>query len=341
MKTSTYTPLVVDPANPIAFGVWVNIPFRRKGATEIRQEAKTRGARYEPKATGSCSWWVPVKYLTNDTVCWFNDNKLFRGIRNAPTFNENLLSWSDISNGFVDIPDGSGGTKTVVFNTFVLSCDVPFEEKDLVKIKGAVFNCISKKWQFDSYTLTEKTYKFLLDNKYAYSFAGFDCTIRGITNTTNPIVFLSFQEPDMNSNDLPASSTTLPQGDVLPSAALVEGLKGWVLSHPEDGCFVGFLPIPHNNNSSMMFSVVSKFSTNPLLKIQYTDSLRPCIASVRKLVERESLNNIINDLGKDRPFGNDSSFNHAISLEMYISIKSGREYWDSLIADGWKVCLTA
>ena len=115
-KASTYNIYTLNASTP-PYGLWINIPFRTKGSTAIRDEAKTRGARFVPAAKGKMKWWLPQSKFTTETIAWLNTNQMIHSERSAPVFNANALQFSDINTAL----------------PFRLWLVVPFAHKDGVK----------------------------------------------------------------------------------------------------------------------------------------------------------------------------------------------------------------
>lgn len=155
MPVNTYTPFVLNPSAP-PYGLWLDLPFRTRGSTDIRGEAKRRGARFVPNAVGKWKWWIPANMLTAETVKWLNDAEMIRGQRNAPAFNANAMQWWEINNA----------------HPFRLWLAVPFADKDTVKGMGAKFCGESKKWYFDNKTLTENIFNEMIAKQWAHSYNG-------------------------------------------------------------------------------------------------------------------------------------------------------------------------
>jgi hypothetical protein len=131
-KASTYNIYTLNASTP-PYGLWINIPFRTKGSTAIRDEAKTRGARFVPAAKGKMKWWLPRDKFTTETIAWLNTNQMIHSERSAPVFNANALQFSDINTAL----------------PFRLWLAVPFAHKDGVKNLGAKWCGDSKKWYFN------------------------------------------------------------------------------------------------------------------------------------------------------------------------------------------------
>jgi hypothetical protein len=170
----TYKPYTLNASTP-PYGLWINIPFRTKGSTAIRDEAKTRGARFVPAAKGKMKWWLPQNKFTTETIAWLNTNQMIHGERLAPVFNANALQFSDINTAL----------------PFRLWLVVPFAHKDGVKNLGAKWSGDLKKWYFDNCTLTPGIFTNMLANKWAWCFNG--------TTVSNPgqISEINFSAEDL------------------------------------------------------------------------------------------------------------------------------------------------
>ena len=112
----TYKPYTLNPS-AVPYGLWIDIPFRKKGSTAIRSEAKGRGARFCPASKGTIKWWMPNNRLTADTVNWLNQYEMIRGERKAPVFNPNAMTLADIN----------------LAHPFRVFLAVPFVDKDVAK----------------------------------------------------------------------------------------------------------------------------------------------------------------------------------------------------------------
>lgn len=191
-KASTYNIYTLNASTP-PYGLWINIPFRTKGSTAIRDEAKTRGARFVPAAKGKMKWWLPQNKFTTETIAWLNTNQMIHSERSAPVFNANALQFSDINTAL----------------PFRLWLAVPFAHKDGVKNLGAKWCGDSKKWYFDNRTITAGIFTNMLANKWAWCFNG--------TTVSNPgqISQINFSVEDLGGkSNAPATSTV-----VTPTAA--------------------------------------------------------------------------------------------------------------------------
>ena len=186
-KASTYNIYTLNASTP-PYGLWINIPFRTKGSTAIRDEAKTRGARFVPAAKGKMKWWLPQNKFTTETIAWLNTNQMIHGERSAPVFDANALQFSDINTAL----------------PFRLWLAVPFAHKDGVKNLGAKWCGDSKKWYFDNRTITPGIFTNMLANKWAWCFNG--------TTVSNPgqISQINFSVEDLDSKrTAPAISTVV------------------------------------------------------------------------------------------------------------------------------------
>ena len=158
---NSYT-FTFDATKPLPYGLWLDIPFRTKGATALRSEAKSRGARFLPNAK-KWSWWLPQRRITQDSVNWFNKHNLFRGERKSPVFNS-TIKWSDLPHG----------------HQFTVVLRLPYEQKDIAKADGAAWDSISKCWWFNSNHFTESMF-----DKYAKMQAISTVLARGAANDIN------------------------------------------------------------------------------------------------------------------------------------------------------------
>lgn len=186
-KASTYNIYTLNASTP-PYGLWINIPFRTKGSTAIRDEAKTRGARFVPAAKGKMKWWLPRDKFTTETIAWLNTNQMIHSERSAPVFNANALQFSDINTAL----------------PFRLWLVVPFAHKDGVKNLGAKWCGDSKKWYFDNRTITAGIFTNMLANKWAWCFNG--------TTVSNPgqISQINFSVEDLGGKpNAPATSTVV------------------------------------------------------------------------------------------------------------------------------------
>lgn len=186
-KASTYNIYTLNASAP-PYGLWINIPFRTKGSTAIRDEAKTRGARFVPAAKGKMKWWLPQNKFTTETIAWLNTNQMIHSERSAPVFNANALQFSDINTAL----------------PFRLWLVVPFAHKDGVKNLGANWCGDSKKWYFNNRTITAGIFTNMLANKWAWCFNG--------TTVSNPgqISQINFSVEDLGGkSNAPATSTVV------------------------------------------------------------------------------------------------------------------------------------
>jgi len=151
----TYTPFTLNPS-ALPYGLWIDIPFRTKGSTAVRSEAKGRGARFVPAAKGTIKWWMPKNRLTQDTVDWLNKHEMIRGERKAPVFNPNALKLTDINLAY----------------PFRLYLSVPFADKDTAKSMGAKWSAEDKRWFFDATNIKQSVFNDVLKREWAYSFHG-------------------------------------------------------------------------------------------------------------------------------------------------------------------------
>ena len=153
--TKTYTPFTLSPSAQ-CYGVWIDIPFRKRGSTAIRSEAKGRGARFCPAAKGNIKWWMPQNRLTADTVQWLNKNEMIVGERKAPVFNPNAMTVADINLAY----------------PFRVYLAVPFEDKDHAKAMGALWSGDDKRWYFNAANLTQHRFDEAVKKQWVYSFHG-------------------------------------------------------------------------------------------------------------------------------------------------------------------------
>ena len=151
----SYTPYTL-PAASLPYGLWIDIPFRKRGSTAIRSEAKGRGARFCPAAKGNIKWWMPQNRLTADTVQWLNANEMIVGERKAPVFNPNAMTVADINLAY----------------PFRVYLAVPFEDKDHAKAMGALWSGDDKRWYFNAANLTQHRFDEAVKKQWVYSFHG-------------------------------------------------------------------------------------------------------------------------------------------------------------------------
>jgi hypothetical protein len=150
-----YTPYTLNPS-ALPYGLWIDIPFRKRGSTAIRSEAKGRGARFCPAAKGTIKWWMPQNRLTVETVDWLNKNEMIRGERNAAVFNPNAMTVADIN---LEYP-------------FRVYLAVPFADKDHAKGMSAKFCGDAKRWYYDATNLTQHRFDEMLKKQWVFSFHG-------------------------------------------------------------------------------------------------------------------------------------------------------------------------
>lgn len=169
-----YTPFVMNPS-ALPYGLWIDIPFRTKGSTAIRSEAKGRGARFVPAAKGNIKWWMPQNRLTAETVDWLNTHCMIRGERKAPVFNPNALKLTDINLAY----------------PFRLYLAVPFADKDIAKNMGAKWSAEDKRWFFDATNITQSHFNDVLKREWAYAFHG---VLNNTNNTAATGVYFSTED---------------------------------------------------------------------------------------------------------------------------------------------------
>ena len=172
---ASYTPYTLNPS-ALPYGLWIDIPFRTKGSTAIRSEAKGRGARFVPAAKGKIKWWMPKNRLTADTVDWLNKNEMICGERNAPVFNPNALKLTDIN----------------LAHPFRLYLSVPFADKDIAKSMGAKWSSEDKRWFFDATNINQSLFNDVLKREWAYSF-------HGVLNSSTTHTGVYFSTEDLGS----------------------------------------------------------------------------------------------------------------------------------------------
>ena len=170
----TYTPFALNPS-ALPYGLWIDIPFRTKGSTAVRSEAKGRGARFVPAAKGTIKWWMPQNRLTQDTVDWLNKHEMIRGERKAPLFNPNAMKLTDINLAY----------------PFRLYLSVPFADKDTAKSMGAKWCGDSKRWFFDATSINQSRFNDVLKREWAYSFHG---VLNGANSTAAIGVYFSTED---------------------------------------------------------------------------------------------------------------------------------------------------
>ena len=172
---ASYTPYTLNPS-ALPYGLWIDIPFRTKGSTAIRSEAKGRGARFVPAAKGKIKWWMPKNRLTADTVDWLNKNEMICGERKAPVFNSNALKLTDIN----------------LAHPFRLYLSVPFADKDIAKSMGAKWSAEDKRWFFDATNINQSLFNDVLKREWAYSF-------HGVLNSSTTHTGVYFSTEDLGS----------------------------------------------------------------------------------------------------------------------------------------------
>ena len=183
-----YTPYTLNPS-AVPYGLWIDIPFRKRGSTQIRSEAKGRGARFCPAAKGEIKWWVPNNRLTADTVNWLNSHEMIRGERKAPVFNPNAMTVADINLAYP-------------FRVFLA---VPFQDKDIAKGIGALWSSEDKRWYFNATNLTQHRFDEMLKRQWVFSFHG--VLKSDPTHTATGVYF--FKE-DFGGAAAPAASAAAP-----------------------------------------------------------------------------------------------------------------------------------
>ena len=193
-KASTYNIYTLNASTP-PYGLWINIPFRTKGSTAIRDEAKTRGARFVPAAKGKMKWWLPRDKFTTETIAWLNTNQMIHSERSAPVFNANALQFSDINTAL----------------PFRLWLAVPFAHKDGVKNLGAKWCGDSKKWYFDNRTITAGIFTNMLANQWAWCFNGTTVSNPGQISQINFSVEDLGGKPNAPTISTGVTPTTAPQ----------------------------------------------------------------------------------------------------------------------------------
>lgn len=198
-----YTPYTLNPS-ALPYGLWIDIPFRKRGSTAVRSEAKGRGARFCPAAKGNIKWWMPQTRLTADTVNWLNTHEMIRGERKAPVFNPNALKVSDIDLAYP-------------FRVFLA---VPFEERNYAKAHGALWSAEDKRWFFNATNLTQQRLDEMLKRQWVFSFHG--VLKSDPTHTATGVYF--FAEDNSGGIAAPAA----PAAPFVPTE--------WVFF--KDGCFV-------------------------------------------------------------------------------------------------------
>lgn len=177
-----YTPYILNPS-ALPYGLWIDIPFRKRGSTEIRSEAKGRGARFCPAAKGKNKWWMPKNKLSEDTVNWLNSHEMIRGERKAPVFNPTAMTVADINLAYP-------------FRVFLA---VPFEDKDIVKGMGAFWSADDKRWFFNATNLTQNRFDEMLKRQWLFSFHG--VLKNDPTNTATGVYFFKEDFGDSDASD--------------------------------------------------------------------------------------------------------------------------------------------
>jgi hypothetical protein len=183
----SYTPYTLPSVLP--YGLWIDIPFRKRGSTQIRSEAKGRGARFCPAAMGKIKWWMPKNRLTADTVNWLNTHEMIRGERKAPVFNPNAMTVADINLAYP-------------FRVFLA---VPFEDKDIAKNAGAMWSSEDKRWFFNATNLTQQRFDEMLKRQWLFSFHG----VRK-SDTTHTATGVYFFTEDFGGAAAPAAPAAAP-----------------------------------------------------------------------------------------------------------------------------------
>jgi hypothetical protein len=159
-----YTPYTLNQS-ALPYGLWIDIPFRKRGSTAVRSDAKRRGARFCPAAKGKIKWWMPRSHLSVETVNWLNANEMIRGERKAPAFDPNALKVSDID----------------LSHPFRIYLHVPFADKDTAKAQGALWSADERKWYFNATNLTPQRFDEMLKREWVFSFHGHIKGVSGIT----------------------------------------------------------------------------------------------------------------------------------------------------------------
>lgn len=157
----SYTPYTLPATLP--YGVWISIPFRKRGSSTLRNEAKQRGARYNPHGiTDDFRWWIPGRMLSDQTLQWLNDNEMITGERLHPKFVADAMGFT-----FAEIDF----TRPV---TLVL--DVPYDNREDAKRMGARWDAQVRKWRVLNDCVTESILKDCITNKWAYIL---ECHLKG------------------------------------------------------------------------------------------------------------------------------------------------------------------
>ncbi len=165
----TYKPYTLNTAS-LPYGLWIDIPFRKKGSTAIRSEAKERGARFCPASKGTIKWWMPQNRLTAETVDWLNANEMIRGERKAPEFNPNAMTLADIN----------------LAHPFRVFLAVPFVDKDVAKQMGALWSSEDKRWYYNATNLTQPRFDEAMKRQWLHSFHG---SLKGKTPLATAVYF--------------------------------------------------------------------------------------------------------------------------------------------------------
>jgi len=148
----SYTPYTISATLP--YGLWLNIPFRKRGSGELRSEAKQRGARYNPHGiSDDFRWWIPGRMLSAETLQWLNANEMITGERSAPVFIPNAMGFTF---------DRIDFTRPVT-----LSLEVPYENRECAKRMGARWDTQVRKWRFLDDRLTEDVLNECIRRKWA------------------------------------------------------------------------------------------------------------------------------------------------------------------------------
>jgi hypothetical protein len=176
---NSYT-FTFDASKPLPYGLWLDIPFRTKGATALRSEAKSRGARFLPNGK-NWNWWLPQNRITQDSVNWFNKHGMISGERKAPVFNPNAMKIADIS----------------LSHPFRIFLSVPFADRDVAKTAGALWDGMDKRWYFNATNLTQQRFDEMLKREWVYSFHGVLAC-----NTSNTPVGIYFSKEDMGESSV-------------------------------------------------------------------------------------------------------------------------------------------
>ena len=187
----SYTAYTLNTAS-LPYGLWIDIPFRKKGSIAIRSEAKGRGARFCPAAKGTIKWWMPQNRLTAETVDWLNANEMIRGERKAPAFNPNAMAVDDINLAY----------------PFRVYLAVPFADKDIAKAMGALWSGDDKRWYFNATNLTKHRFDEAMKKQWLHSFHG---VLK--SDTTHTATGVYFSAEDFGS----AASAAAPAAPAAPA----------------------------------------------------------------------------------------------------------------------------